>query len=236
MFKINKDKLTGLSTTEAQFQKNIADKFDDEFASRVGWNPCEIGGNNHTTSKLSQLNSKLLVYKPSFSTLLILLFLAFGAIFSLIGAFTVSKIFWIGLMISSVFIFFLLYYFNSLGKKIYFDKMKNLIYKSSMPNALKRQKTLTNYIKFDEVHAIQLLYENVENRKSHRRTNSGISVTFQLNPYFDSYELNLVLKNSHRINIVDHKNESVIYDDAKTLSKLLNVKIWDATNVDYNEI
>lgn len=235
MFKIIKDKLTELSTTEAQFQQNIADKFDDGFASRVGWSPCVNGGNNYTTSNLSQLNSRLLVYKPSISTLLILIFLAFGSLFSLIGAFSVTKIFWIGLILSSVFLLLLLYYFSKLGKKIYFDKMRKLIYKSSKPKALNRQKTITNYIKFDEVHAIQLLCETVQKRKSHSH-NHGISVSVMLNPYFDSYELNLVLKNSHRINIVDHKNESLIYADAETLAKLLNVKIWDATNVDYNEV
>ena len=234
MFKIVKDKLTKLSESEAQFQLDIADDLKDKFASRVGWSPCVSGGNNHTSQKLNQVNSSMFVYKPSFSTKLLLLFLLSGTIVPLIGAFSNKNIFWIGLIISFFFFLFLLHSYNRLGKKIYFDKMIKMIYKSSKPKNLIKQKNKTNHIKFNEVHAIQLLFETV--RKRRNNYSNGINISFFINPYYSSYELNLVLKNGSRINIIDHKNDALIYNDAETLAKLLNVKIWDASSIDYDEI
>ena len=60
-----------------------------------------------------------------------------------------------------------------------------------------------------------------------------------LDKYFDhvlihtgqnyNYELNLVLKDGERINVVDHGNLKKIQDDANTLSNFLGKPVWDAT-------
>jgi hypothetical protein len=63
------------------------------------------------------------------------------------------------------------------------------------------------------IHALQLLSEFVSGSK---------------NSYY-SYELNLVLDNGSRINVVDHGNLERLRADASTLSQFLDKPVWDAT-------
>ena len=62
----------------------------------------------------------------------------------------------------------------------------------------------------DDIAAIQIL---------------GEITTEQLAP-FNSFEINLVLKDSERIHIIDHSNLKSIIKDAESLSQFLNVPIW----------
>ncbi len=62
-------------------------------------------------------------------------------------------------------------------------------------------------------------------------------------PMFWSYELNLVLRNGKRINLIDHGNQRDIRWDAGNLSRMIGVPIWDfigyrqpADALDPNEI
>ena len=63
------------------------------------------------------------------------------------------------------------------------------------------------------IHALQLLSEFVSGSK---------------NSYY-SYELNLVLNDGRRINVVDHGNLERLRSDANTLSQFLDKPVWDAT-------
>ena len=63
------------------------------------------------------------------------------------------------------------------------------------------------------IHALQLLSEFVSGSKSS----------------YHSYELNLVLNDGSRINVVDHGNLDRLRSDANTLSRFLDKPIWDAT-------
>ena len=44
-----------------------------------------------------------------------------------------------------------------------------------------------------------------------------------------SYEMNLVLNDGKRLNVVDHGNQAKLREDAQTLATFLNVPVWDAT-------
>ena len=44
-----------------------------------------------------------------------------------------------------------------------------------------------------------------------------------------SYELNLVLNDGRRINVVDHGDLKRLRSDVKTLSQFLDKPVWDAT-------
>ena len=63
------------------------------------------------------------------------------------------------------------------------------------------------------IHALQLISEYVSGNKS---------------SYY-SYELNLVLTDGSRINVVDHGGLERLRADAQTLARFLNKPIWDAT-------
>jgi Fe2+ transport system protein B len=47
---------------------------------------------------------------------------------------------------------------------------------------------------------------------------------------FKSFELNLVLDDSNRLNVIDHVNLKGVTADAETLSAFLNVPIWHASS------
>lgn len=47
---------------------------------------------------------------------------------------------------------------------------------------------------------------------------------------YNSFELNLVLNDASRINVVDHGNLKAIIKDAEYLSKFLDVPIWHASS------
>ncbi len=67
-----------------------------------------------------------------------------------------------------------------------------------------------------DIHAIQLLDEYIRSSSDNGRNTS-----------FYSYELNLVLKDGKRLNVVDHGKLSLIRDDAAKLAGFLNVPVWD---------
>ncbi|MDX1642367.1 MAG: hypothetical protein R3220_11755, partial [Balneolaceae bacterium] len=69
-----------------------------------------------------------------------------------------------------------------------------------------------------KIHAIQLIEERLRSSG-----NSGSSTYF-------SFELNLVLENSKRVNVVDHGTLSRIRKDAVKLGEFLDVPVWDAIN------
>jgi hypothetical protein len=50
--------------------------------------------------------------------------------------------------------------------------------------------------------------------------------TRRVPPYY-SYELNLVLKDGRRINVMDHASRKTLMADADALAKFLSVPVWD---------
>ena len=62
--------------------------------------------------------------------------------------------------------------------------------------------------RFDEVHAVQLISSGRNSR-------------------FRSYELNLVLRDGQRMNVINHGSLSVIREDAERVAALLDKPLWD---------
>ena len=69
---------------------------------------------------------------------------------------------------------------------------------------------IKDHVRLTDIHALQLISEYVSGDKS---------------SYY-SYELNLVLKDASRINVVDHGARSTIYRDAQDLSVFLGKPLW----------
>lgn len=72
--------------------------------------------------------------------------------------------------------------------------------------------SLKVFAKFEEIHAFQLLTER------HTGNEGG----------YYSFELNLVLINGKRINVIDHGNKESIREDAIVLSAFMDKPVWDA--------
>ncbi len=73
-------------------------------------------------------------------------------------------------------------------------------------------KSLKYFAEIEQIHALQLISEYCRSDK---------------NSYY-SYELNLILEDGKRINVVDHGNLGKIRDQAATLSEFLRKPVWDA--------
>ncbi|WP_250656959.1 hypothetical protein [Alkalimarinus coralli] len=70
-------------------------------------------------------------------------------------------------------------------------------------------------VRLADIQALQLLSE--------RCTSSGNG---SRRSYY-SYELNLILNDGKRINVMDHGNKAALVEDAKVISIFLDVPVWD---------
>ena len=86
---------------------------------------------------------------------------------------------------------------------------------------------MDDMIRLDEVAAIQILAEEVKTKGGNPNLHGYKSIAH----IYDSYEMNLVLKDKSRVNVVDHANLNSIKREAEAIAKRLNVKVWLADNL-----
>ena len=196
--------------------------FNDPIALEIPWAPLKGGGSNFCTHKLIAINQQRMEFRSTLGAkLFYLIFLAVGVI-ALIGfsavmfsskeSFTFSKVI-IPLFIGSVFtaVGGVMFYFGTMP--IVFDKSIGYYWKGKKsPLQIYNKEKVKNLAKLDEVYAMQLISEYCHTKNS---------------SYY-SYELNLILKDKRRINIVDHGNKKKIREDARVLAGFLERPIWDA--------
>ena len=117
----------------------------------------------------------------------------------------------IPILVASIFIIVgtCLYYFCT--PPIVFDKKSGFVWKGrNKLDEIIKKNNLNQFSELRAIHALQLISENIKSDKK---------------AYY-SYELNIVLKDARRINIVDHSKKDQIEREAKTLSKFLGKAVW----------
>ncbi len=67
-----------------------------------------------------------------------------------------------------------------------------------------------NIVPLSSIHALQIITERVQTK----------------NASFLSHEINLILDDKRRINIVDHANLTQIHAESKQLAEYLGVPVW----------
>lgn len=102
------------------------------------------------------------------------------------------------------------YMLYHLFKPRVFDKQSGYYYKGY--NFKPNERELEHQFKLNTIVAVQIIGETI-------RDSDGS---------YGSYELNLVLEDASRRNVVDHGNLKTIIDDAHIISAFLNVPIWHA--------
>ena len=197
-----------------------ASKFEDEIALKTEWAPLKGGGTNFKTHKLIMTNYTRCEFKSTAgSKMFSLLFLVVGlAVPVFIGRDIVnttgvllSKDFILTLLIGLIFLTaggWLLYSFS---KPVVFDKTKGMFWKGWKAPQRYLAKSADDSSRIGSIHALQIIPELV------RGDNSS----------YVSYELNLILKDGSRMNVVDHGDINQIRTDAKSLSEFLGVPVWD---------
>jgi len=197
-------------------------RFEDPLAAQTDWSPAKGGGSSFMTHKITRVSPYRIEFRASggakvFSIIFFLMgvgiVFGFSFIHSSHETFTISLDIIMPLLFG---IFFtaigggLFYYFTT---PIVFDKKKAFFWKGRKnPDDDFVINTVKNFARLEEIHALQLVSENCESDDNSYR----------------SYELNLVLKNGKRINVVDHGNETKLREDARTLARFIEKPVWDA--------
>lgn len=219
MFKNILQQLRSLGENPPTFD---ASRFGDPVALKTQWTPAKGGGTNFRTHKLIEVSPYRIEFRASagakiFCAVFMVSGLGFSVVFSAIefsnGTFSSD----IEMMMP---ILFGLLFFTAGALMLYFaaapavfDKASGYFWKGrKSPQDVPDPRSLKNVVQMSQIHALQLLAEYVRSDKS---------------SYY-SYELNLVLEDGKRLNVVDHGNQTKLREDAKTLSEFLGKPVWDA--------
>jgi hypothetical protein len=182
---------------------NGTSRFNDPIAMQTDWTPAKRGGASFRTRKLVNVNSNRLEFKASMAAI------AFYLVFILIGLVIFFRLpfggFSFGMNKTMPFLLFSLafvvigccmFYFGT--TPIVFDKQNGFFWKGrKAPDNVSDKKAIKHFSELDKIHALQILSEYCRDSKSRSESESS----------YYSYELNLVLENNTRINVVDHGNQ-----------------------------
>lgn len=195
----------------------------DSVASLTSWTPLVRGGSNFATHTLNQVNNRRIEIKPSLGLYLFTFVFASFSLFFIFesknqllfyGDFPTNLGDALNTFVPIIFLLVSAFMLIKLPQKIVFDGKRNLYWKGykKPSRIIGRKKKRNTVVRFSEIQAIQLLSEWCDGGDSSN---------------YYSFELNLVLKDSNRINVIDHGNYSRIKFDANLISKFLKVPLWE---------
>ena len=206
-------------------------RFNDPLAEVVEWVPLKRGGSNFHTHKMVEVDAHRMEFRPTIGAKLFAgIFIAVGIIFPVLFLTAGSDSpdmdsAWAPL---GIIVFGLVFagaggaMWYTMGKPRVFDKWAGMYWKGhKKPDLLYKPVDENDKAKQDaamlrDVHAIQLIREYVRSDKS---------------SYY-SYELNLVLADGSRVNVIDHGKKSEIMDDARKLGEFLGVPVWNTFSIE----
>ncbi|MFK7831660.1 MAG: hypothetical protein AB8B52_00155 [Winogradskyella sp.] len=188
--------------------------------SKVDTTPLKGGGANFKTNALVEASSSKLVYKPSLGVALfcfVFFAVGLGVIFlgcsNIFGSNSSNAPEWFLIIFGLIFASagsFMFYFFY---KPRVFDKKSGYYYAAYTFNPRASNKTRKGHsVPLTSIMAIQIIGELV-------RSDKGA---------YQSFELNLVLEDGTRKNVVDHGNLKSIISDAEMISTFLDIPIWHA--------
>ena len=191
----------------------------DEIALRTEWTPAKGGGANFQTHRLVEIDMHRTEFRATPGMVL------FGALFTSIGLgamaimvvanrddanFALFVPVLIGLVFTAIGAGIL--YFGL--APIVFDKRRGEYWKGrTAPYEAANRESLKHYAELEGIRALQIIKERCTSKNS---------------SYY-SYELNLVLEDGSRLNVIDHGNLERLREDARRLSAFLGKPLWDGT-------
>jgi len=206
-------------------------RFNDELALKTEWTPCKWHGTNFKTHSFKQKSADLAEFSASMQVML------FAAIFFIAGVavpayfglsffrnnsnmlmflpvLPLAGLFWV---IVGIFIL------RKYAKPIVFDRQSGLYLKGrrKLPLHSADMGKTTDMAKLSDIHAIQILQEYCQDRTNSRSSSN------ESRPFY-SYELNLILKDGSRLNVIDHSGKDRLVQDAEQLANFLSIPVWNA--------
>ena len=217
MFKKAREKLAAANASPAV----DATCFNDPLALQTEWLPLKRGGASFQTNKLYEIDENRLEFKASlgmkcFSGLFVVVGLGVS-VFALSHKPSQTEDLW-----NKDFLFPLIFGLvfglagwamaRSCATPIVFDKNHGYFSKNrKKPEYQMDRSRLKDYAELNRIHALQLLAEECKGDKS----------------TYTSYELNLVLSDASRLNVIDHGNLTAVREDARKLADFLDKPVWD---------
>ena len=198
-------------------------EFDDALAERVDWEPLAGGGASFRSHRLVQARAGRVVFRATrgakgFAGL----FLGVGVLVLAAFARSVGREPW-GVLAVLCFggVAFLAMgglVVWRLGRPATFDLLLGFYWKGwRKPTHALAGDPIKDGMSLDDVHALQIVGEDFESENA-----DGQKYRYR------SYELNLVLTDGSRVNVVDHGSRDGLGEDARTLATFLDVPLWDA--------
>jgi len=181
-----------------------------------------MGGSNFETQVLYQKTAHRYEFKPSrafgffcgaFAIVPIIIIAVVVYQNSNTYGYSIIENSWPLLLFVFIWSFGTLFLIRSLFRPIVFDKSLNRFYKGFFKDETKDAK---NNISMSRIVALQIIGEIISGKDKK----------------YNSFELNLVLEDNSRINVIDHGNLKGLIADTERLSKFLNIPIWTAEKTD----
>jgi hypothetical protein len=197
-------------------------EFDDPVAAQTDWIPAARGGASFGTHRLVRASANRIEFSATLGAkffFLVFLFAGLGVLGFQINririgqAYLLSQESLVPLLVGAVFAVVggCLYWFGTAPRV--FDQSRGCFWRGRKePAMFGAGGRPENSTPLSSIHALQLLSEYVSGNKNS----------------YHSYELNLVLNDGSRINVVDHGNLERLRSDAQTLSQFLGKPVWDA--------
>lgn len=206
----------------------FAASLNDPVAERTRWGPASGGGASYREHTLVEITPTRLEFRMALGTKVFFggfIVLGVGCFIGAVYCLARGSIRgWWTLFFLSLFpgLFMgLVGYFT--GRRRVFDLDTGWYWKGRKPLAASEAEQRNSCTPLKNVHALQIVREKVRISSSGTGRNRTSSSTFY------SYEINLVLNNGSRINVIDHGRHDVVQADAVRLGQFLGVPVWDAT-------
>lgn len=200
--------------------RELIARLDDPVAERTDWTPAAPGGitaRTHRLVKVSPVRLELRLTHEAWRFCLVFVFLGALALVASVGSIsgTFAKMLpvWPFLVAGVVFTGAGIILYRSLSRPRVFDMQDLWYWRGKRPEHREAVEQCVDSAPLDEVHAIQILHEECQAKEA----------------TFSSYEINLVLHDGRRVNVVDHGALSHIRRDARSIADLIGVPVWDAT-------
>lgn len=200
------------------------DGFADDLAKQILWSQVKKrSGSAFKTHYAIVDNQSLLRFKRSFfmkflpwlviffSFVLMYVFNDFNFDFSTYTFYNSDQYFKAGVVVFLFLLGIITMIFSS--RHIVFDRRIGFYHKGFKPLGDSYPREGKNCARLNNIHAVQVISEIIRSKNSRYR----------------SYELNLVLNDGKRINVIDHANQEAVRKDAALVSKFLEIPVWDVT-------
>ncbi|MGB0496562.1 MAG: hypothetical protein ACPGJI_09410, partial [Kangiellaceae bacterium] len=195
---------------------------DEPVAKLTNWMPLKAGGSNFKTHRLESHSANKITFVPTlglyffsviFSTISVIAFWQFSEPFRLHELISIKFENYFAIAISLFFIFSSGWLVINLFKQTVFDKTSDLFWNGWKKPPRFVDKTKLNITRLNRIYALQIISEYCPRNKG--------------NDYY-SYELNLVLKDGQRINVIDHGDYNALCIDTNVLAIFLDVPVWES--------